>query len=105
MSIYLPPFPPPPNRAEADRNEDRIRAIVREEIASYFASVSKSEAGAPNITVNVTSDSDPEELVRKVEAAMLARHQRGTSYRSYLRDRDEPPAVPPMRVANTTERL
>jgi hypothetical protein len=51
-------------------DETRIREIVREEIAAYWASVSTS-----------------------------------TSYGFYLRDRDEPPAAPPVRGVNTTERL
>jgi hypothetical protein len=58
--------------AERERaaQEERIREIVREEIAAYWASVSRS-----------------------------------TSYGFYLRDRDEPPAAPPVRGVNTTERL
>jgi hypothetical protein len=58
--------------AERERvaQEERIREIVREEIAAYWASVSRS-----------------------------------TSYGFYLRDRDEPPAAPPVRGVNTSERL
>jgi hypothetical protein len=51
-------------------DEARIREIVREEIAAYWASVSTS-----------------------------------TSYGFYPHDRDEPPASPPVRGINTTERL
>jgi hypothetical protein len=51
-------------------DEARIREIVREEIAAYWASVSRS-----------------------------------TSYGFCLRDRDEPPAAPPVRGVNTSERL
>jgi hypothetical protein len=51
-------------------SERRIREIVREEIAAYWASVSRS-----------------------------------TSYGLYLRDRDEPPAAPPVRGINASERL
>jgi hypothetical protein len=58
--------------AERERaaQEERIREIVREEIAAYWASVSTS-----------------------------------TSYGLYLRDRDEPPAAPPVRGINASERL
>jgi hypothetical protein len=51
-------------------SERRIREMIREELAAYFASMSRS-----------------------------------TTYAEWLRDRDEPPAVPPVRVVNTTERL
>lgn len=57
--------------------EDRVRQIVRSEIAAWL---------------------NRQPLTRTSGGGTL-------SYREYLRDRDEPPAVPPMRVVNTTERL
>lgn len=57
--------------------EDRIREITRQEIAAWL------KRQPPTST-----------------------HGGGTmSYREYLHSRDEPPAAPPTRGVNTTERL
>lgn len=58
-------------------DEDRIHAIVREEIAAYFRNLLRTQT---------------------ISGGTL-------TYREYLHTRDEPPAAPPLPTVNTTERL
>lgn len=57
-----------------------------------------------------TQEARMRQIIREEIAAMLRQRTTTTGggtvdYREYLATRDEPPAVPPMRVVNTTERL
>lgn len=72
-------------------DEDRIRAIVREEIVAYFR-----QSGA------ITSG-DGGTIHNPAAFARAVAHLFEPSYGEYLYTRDEPPTVPP--VPNTTEPL
>jgi hypothetical protein len=78
--------------AERERREQeqRIREIVREEIAAYWSSVGRSEGSA--VVVNIESEASGDVLMEMIERAMRARMARGGTMRR-MRDRDELPAV------------
>lgn len=83
-----------------DAQEDRIREIMQEEIAAYFEA-------RQDMAITIDPPRTGEALLREIEDAARARYYvGGHSYRDYLRERDEPPAAPPVRpVPNTTEPL
>jgi RNA 3'-terminal phosphate cyclase len=78
--------------AERERaaQEERIREIVREEIAAYWASVGQSQGSA--VVVNIESEESGDALLERIERAARERMARGCTMRR-MRDRDEPPAV------------
>jgi hypothetical protein len=69
---------------------ERIREIVREEIAAYWSSVGRSEGSA--VVVNIESEASSDVLLERLERAMRGRMNQGVMMRR-MRDRDEPPAV------------
>jgi hypothetical protein len=71
-------------------DESRIREIVREEIAAYWASVGRSEGSA--VVVNIESEASGDVLLEMIERAARERMARGCTMRR-MRDQDEPPAV------------
>jgi hypothetical protein len=69
---------------------ERIREIVREEIAAYWSSVGRSEGSA--VVVKIESEESGDVLLERIERAARERMARGCTMRR-MRDRDEPPAV------------
>jgi hypothetical protein len=70
--------------------QERIREIVREEIAGYWSSVGRSEGSA--VVVNIESEASGDVLMERIEQAMRTRMNQGGTMRR-MRDRDEPPSV------------